>query len=120
MHLMGSISRSDDQFFSVELCTLGQAMAEITAIRLRNQSRSPEPQFGHHMLSAIIELTISLSFSRRALTAFLRETLAWAITRSISLASRPLSSTSSPSSSSSSFLASVSGALPLPWSWSWS
>lgn len=72
------------------------------------------------MLRAMIELTISLSFSRRALTAFLRDTLACATTRSISLASRPLSSTSSPSSSSSSFLSPASGALPLPRSCSWS
>lgn len=31
---------------------------------------------GVYMLSAMMELTISLSFSRRALTAFLRDTLA--------------------------------------------
>lgn len=65
------------------------------------------------MLRAMIELTMSLSFSRRALTAFLRDTLAWAITSSMSLASRPLSSTSSPSSSSASFF-SASGSLALP------
>lgn len=79
-------------------------------------AKSPRP--GHHMLSAMIELTISLSFSLRALTAFFRDTFAWAMTSSMSLGSRPVSSTSSPSSSSSSFLASVSGALPLSWAWS--
>jgi hypothetical protein len=66
-----------------------------------------------------MELTMSLSFSLRALTAFFLLTEAWAMTSSMSLASRPVSSTSSPSSSSSSsFLASISGALPLSeWSW---
>ena len=69
-----------------------------------------------YVLSAMIELTMSLSFSFRALTAFDRETLACCMTSSISLPSSPSSSTSS-SSSSSSFLASlVSMALPLPWS----
>lgn len=74
----------------------------------------------HYMLRAMMELTISLSFSRRALTAFLRETFACAMTSSISLDSRLDSSTSSPSSSSSSFLSSVSGALALPRTSSWS
>lgn len=64
------------------------------------------------MLRAMIELTMSLSFSFRALTAFLRETDACCITSSMSLASRPESSTSSPSSSSSSTFFSAS--LPLP------
>lgn len=82
--------------------------------------KSLQARYTSHMLSAMIEFTISLSFSLSALTAFLRDTLAWAMTSSMSLASRPVSSTSSPSSSSSSFLASVSGALPLPLSWSWS
>lgn len=62
---------------------------------------------------------MSLSFSLSALTAFFRETLACCITSSMSLASRPVSSTSSPSSSSSSFFSSVAGSLPLPWLWSW-
>ena len=85
-----------------------------------------EPSFVSHvrldciyMLRAMMELTMSLSFSLRALTAFFLLTEAWAMTSSMSLASRPVSSTSSPSSSSSSsFLASTSGALPLSeWSW---
>ncbi len=74
-----------------------------------------------YILKAIIELTISLSFSLSALTAFFRDTLACAMTNSISLASSPESSTSSPSSSSSSFLPSpLSIALPLPESCAWS
>lgn len=69
---------------------------------------------------AIIELTISLSFSFRALIALFLETLAWDMTSSISLSSIPSASTGSPSSSSSSFLSSlVSMALPLPWEWLW-
>ena len=63
-----------------------------------------------YTLSAIMEFTISLSFSFKAFTALFRDTLAWAMTSSISLASSPESSTSSLSSSSSSFFAS----LPLP------
>ena len=76
----------------------------------------------HHMLSAMMLFTMSLSFSLSALIAFLRLTLAWAMTSSISLASNPVSSTSSPSSSSSSaFFESPSTALPLSeWSWEWS
>ena len=72
-----------------------------------------------YMLNAMIELTMSLSFSFKALTAFFLDTLACCMTSSMSLLSRPVSSTSSPSSSSSSsFLVSpVSMALPLPWSW---
>lgn len=67
-----------------------------------------------------MELTMSLSFSLSALTAFFLDTLACAMTSSMSLVSTPVSSTSSPSSSSSSFLSSTAGALPLPWSWpSW-
>lgn len=73
-----------------------------------------------YTLKAIIELTISLSFSFKALTAFFLVTPAWAITSSISLDSRLESSTSSPSSSSSSFLASPdSMALAFPWSCAW-
>ena len=78
------------------------------------------------MLSAMMEFTISLSFSLRALTAFFRETLACCMTSSMSLASRPESSiSSSSSSSSSSFLSSTALPLPLlassPWSWpAWS
>jgi len=69
-----------------------------------------------YMLNAMIELTMSLSFSFKALTAFFLDTLACCMTSSMSLLSRPVSSTSSPSSSSSSsFLVSlVSMALPLP------
>lgn len=71
----------------------------------------------------MILLTISLSFSFSALTAFFLLTLACAITSSMSFCSSPESSTSSPSSSSSSaFLpASLSMALPLSPSalWSW-
>jgi len=78
-----------------------------------------DPNHSDHILSAMIELTISLPFSFRALTAFFRETEACVMTSSMSLASRPLSSTSSSSSSSSSgFLSST--ALPLPLSWAWS
>ena len=66
-----------------------------------------------YTLNAMMELTISLSFSLSALTAFFRLTLACAMTSSMSLASRPVSSTSSPSSSSSSGLLSPAMALPL-------
>jgi hypothetical protein len=73
--------------------------------------------YNPYMLRAIIELTISLSFSFNALIALFRETLAWVMTSSISLSSRPSASCGS-SSSSSSFLSSpVSMALPLPLSW---
>lgn len=70
----------------------------------------------------MMELTISLSFSFKALMAFVRETPAWVMTSSMSLSSIPSASTSS-SSSSSSFLASPSLALASPWlwpAWSWS
>jgi hypothetical protein len=78
-----------------------------------------------YMLRAMILLTISLSFSLRALTAFFLLTLAWAMTSSMSLDSSPVSSTSSPSSSSSSLASAPSTALPLSpsaeWSWpAWS
>lgn len=77
-----------------------------------------------YMLKAMILLTISLSFSLRALTAFFRLTLACAITSSMSLASSPVSSTSSPSSSSSSAGLLEPSSIDLPLSapsaeWSW-
>lgn len=73
-----------------------------------------------YTLNAMIELTMSFPFSFKALTALFLETLAWAMTNSISFASNPESSISSPSSSSSSFFASpASIALPFPWSWAW-
>ena len=79
---------------------------------------------GLYMDKAMIELTMSLSFSFKALIALFLETLACDITSSISLSSIPSASTGSPSSSSSSFLSSpVSMALPLSaewlWEWSW-
>lgn len=98
---------------------------EVSSSNHRSQWKKSAPYFiwisathprPNYVLSAMIELTMSLSFSRSALMAFFRDTLAWVMTRSISLASKPFSSTSSPSSSSSSsFLASAaSTALPLP------
>jgi hypothetical protein len=96
--------------------------AYLTLLRtlLAQPSGLCRPAF--YMLRAIMLLTMSLSFSLSALTAFFLLTLAWVMTSSMSLASRPVSSTSSPSSSSSSagFLSST--ALPLsaplaPWSW---
>jgi len=70
-----------------------------------------------YILNAMMELTISLSFSFKALTAFFLDTLACCMTSSMSLLSKPVSSTSSSSSSSSFFASLVSIALPLPWSW---
>lgn len=67
-----------------------------------------------YILNAMMEFTISLSFSCKALTAFFLDTLACCMTSSMSLLSKPVSSTSSSSSSSSFFASLVSIALPLP------
>ena len=101
-------------------CMVENSFAEPSpcpGLNLKLRAKSSRNLGWVYMLRAMIELTISLSFSLRAFTAFFLETLACCMTSSMSLASRPESSTSSPSSSSSSFFAST--ALPL-WSWSWS
>merc|ERR1719187_2830099 len=58
----------------------------------------------YYIVNSMIALTMSLALFLSALTALERETLAWDITSSMSLASTPDSSTS-PSSSSSSGMA---------------
>ena len=58
----------------------------------------------HHMVNSMIAFTMSFALFFSALTALLRETLAWDMTNSMSLSSTPLASTS-PSSSSSSGIA---------------
>ena len=125
MIIWNSISRDNDLNLMMHFSQARSRIFRQYESHLPARTESSNTPIYSYMLKAMIELTMSLSFSFNALIALFRETLAWVITSSISLSSRPSASTSSPSSSSSSFLSSpVSISLPLPWEcpwaeWSW-
>ena len=72
------------------------AVAQFPAIHVCNIVTAVAVAHGH-TLKAMMELTMSLPFSFKALTAFFLDTEAWVMTSSMSLLSRPVSSTSSSS-----------------------
>jgi len=101
-----------------QLLEISVAVAQFPAVHVCNIVIAIAVAHGH-TLKAMMELTMSLPFSFKALTAFFLDTEAWVMTSSMSLLSRPVSSTSSSSSSSSSaFFASSNLPFPVsPWSW---
>merc|ERR1719423_24760 len=79
--------------------------------------RTNPPQH-YYIVRSIIALTISLELFFNALQAFDLETLAWAITNTISFSSRPDSSTSPSDSSSASGMAAAGPVRPVLAEWS--